>query len=85
VSARSYRFTPDHLVVHAGENIALQLHALDGYHTFAIDGFGHVVGASAGTTRTGGFRLQHPGHYTFYCEEPGHRANGMEGTITVVS
>jgi plastocyanin len=24
-----------------------------------------------------------PGTYTFYCEIPGHRAQGMEGTLTV--
>jgi len=71
--------------VHAGEHLALRLHAVDGYHTFAIEGYGHAVGASAGTTHTGGLTLKRPGRYTFYCEEPGHRAAGMEGTITVVS
>jgi uncharacterized cupredoxin-like copper-binding protein len=24
-----------------------------------------------------------PGTYTFYCTVPGHRAAGMEGTITI--
>ena len=37
---------------------------------------------SAGETSTGKVDLQ-PGKYTFYCNITGHRAQGMEGTITV--
>jgi plastocyanin len=46
---------------------------------------GAVVGATA--TFTGGSRILplnlKPGIYKFYCSVPGHRAAGMEGTLTV--
>jgi plastocyanin len=37
-----------------------------------------VTGGDASTTAT-----LKPGTYTFYCPVPGHRAAGMQGTITV--
>jgi plastocyanin len=46
---------------------------------------GPVVGATP--TFTGGSRTLtaklKPGTYTFYCSVPGHRAGGMQGTLTV--
>ena len=45
---------------------------------------GAVVGATAtfqGGTRILALHLQ-PGTYKFYCTVPGHRAAGMEGTLT---
>ena len=41
-----------------------------------------MVDVEGGKTATGSFRLAKPGKYTFYCSIPGHRAAGMEGTIT---
>jgi plastocyanin len=46
---------------------------------------GAVVGATptfAGGTKTLSLNLK-PGTYKFYCSVPGHRAAGMEGTLTV--
>jgi uncharacterized cupredoxin-like copper-binding protein len=46
---------------------------------------GSVVGATP--TFTGGSKSLtlhlKPGTYTFYCSVPGHRAGGMQGTLTV--
>jgi hypothetical protein len=41
-----------------------------------------VVHADGGETDQGTIELQ-PGDYVFYCSIPGHRAAGMEGTLTV--
>jgi plastocyanin len=83
VTARPFAFNPVSIVVRARENIAIQLHALDTYHTFTVEGTGTIVSANAGSTRTGGLRLDRPGRYTCFCSVPGHRAAGMVGTIIV--
>lgn len=54
-------------------------------HNFRIDeaaGETKKVEASGGATETGTLQL-FAGTYTFYCDVPGHRAAGMEGTLTV--
>jgi plastocyanin len=46
---------------------------------------GPVIGATptfTGGTKTLAVTLK-PGTYTFYCSVPGHRAAGMQGTLTV--
>jgi uncharacterized cupredoxin-like copper-binding protein len=46
---------------------------------------GEVLGATptfTGGSRTLSLTLK-PGTYKFYCTVPGHRAAGMEGTLTV--
>ena len=45
-----------------------------------VDKDGKVVGHGASSTVTANLK---PGTYTFYCPVPGHRAAGMQGTLTV--
>lgn len=55
-------------------------------HNLRIDeaaGETKKVEVAAGATATGTLQL-FAGTYTFYCDIPGHRAAGMEGTITVL-
>ena len=40
-----------------------------------------VVEAEGGQSDVGDISLE-PGEYTYYCDIPGHRAAGMEGTLT---
>jgi plastocyanin len=54
-------------------------------HNVTIAAGSTVLGATptfVGGTRTLTLSLK-PGTYTFYCSVPGHRAAGMEGTLTV--
>lgn len=55
-------------------------------HNFRIDeaaGETKKVEAAGGESVTGTLQL-FAGTYTFYCDVPGHRAAGMEGTLTVL-
>ena len=84
VEAGNFYFKPKNPKVSAG--IAeLELDGAGGNHTLVFDG------------KEAGFQLEvsgsddsqsqkidlKPGKYTFYCDIPGHRTQGMEGTITV--
>lgn len=61
----------------------------DAFHNFRIDnaaGENVVVDANAGETGVGELQLfGRPGgqEYVYYCDVPGHRAAGMEGTLLV--
>ena len=55
-------------------------------HNFRIDqaaGETKKVEADAGATETGTLLLFGGTTYTYYCDIPGHRAQGMEGELTV--
>lgn len=54
-------------------------------HTFTVEleeGDETVVEAAPGQTASGSIDLE-TGEYIFYCEVPGHREAGMEGTLAV--
>lgn len=54
-------------------------------HNVVVEELGDelVVEAEGGQTATGQVALE-PGEYTYYCSIAGHRAAGMEGTLTAV-
>ncbi len=54
-------------------------------HNVTIEGAGKQLGATPtfqGGSKTLTLNLK-PGTYKFFCSVPGHRAAGMEGTLTV--
>jgi plastocyanin len=82
VIADHLEFDPDEFTVEAGDfNVSLT--SEDQFHDFAIEDVDGLVEASSGDTEVGGFTIDDAGEYTFYCTVPGHRAGGMEGTLTV--
>ncbi|MBW3662763.1 MAG: cupredoxin domain-containing protein [Actinobacteria bacterium] len=77
-------FEPSSLTTSAGQ-VTVELSAGDeSEHTFVIEDLGdrEVVAAAAGETATSMVELE-PGTYAFYCDVPGHREAGMEGTLEV--
>lgn len=82
VSAKNFAYTPRELTAPPGI-IQVDLTSTQGIHDFVIEGLpGFLIESSAGTTHSGKVELKQ-GEYTFYCSLPGHRAAGMEGTLTV--
>jgi plastocyanin len=84
VEAGNFYFKPDKITATPG--IAkIELTAKGGIHDFVFDGAypGFILEADGGGgTQSKKIDLK-PGTYTFYCSIAGHRAAGMEGTLTV--
>lgn len=77
-----FAYAPDAARAPAGI-LELGLESKDITHSLVIEGLpGFQIESTSGKTDTGKVDLK-PGKYTFYCDIPGHRSAGMEGTITV--
>ena len=82
--AKNFSFTPDKVTADPGI-ATIKLTAEQGIHDFVFDGAypGFQLEADGG----GGSQSKKidlkSGKYTFYCSITGHRAQGMEGTLTV--
>lgn len=84
VEAGDLYFEPTSLTAAAGDVQVTVENTGAVEHDFVIEEIGdvEVVYADPGATVTGTVNLE-AGTYTFYCSVPGHRAAGMEGTLTV--
>lgn len=83
ITARSFRFEPDEISVHAGQPVTLRLTALGDHHDLVIDAFDFHVAADQGERSEATLSAPTEGRYAFYCSVPGHRDAGMEGTLVV--
>jgi len=84
IKGGNFFFDPKNSEAPAGVD-AIKLESEGGQHTLVFDG-GKVpdfkLEASSGKSDELKVDLK-PGKYTIYCDIPGHREGGMEGTITV--
>jgi plastocyanin len=85
IESGNFFFKPDTPTVHEGV-VNLALDNTNGNHTLVFDdgkepGFQLEV-SGGGSTDAKKIELE-PGKYVFYCDILGHRAQGMEGTLTV--
>ena len=79
----SLKFEPSSLEADAGEvTVALTCEDQVAHNFIVEEGDEKVAECNAGATDTGSVELE-AGDYTFYCDLPGHRAAGIEGTLTV--
>ncbi len=77
-----FDFEPAEATVEAGEVTITLTNEDEQRHTFVIDDPQISLDANAGESDTGTVDLE-AGTYTFYCDVPGHREAGMEGTLEV--
>jgi plastocyanin len=81
------KFAPASLTVETGVYCITLTDQAAGQHTIDFDDpatlFPGLEVVAAGETKEGRIFFGEPGEYTFYCAVPGHRAAGMEGTVTV--
>ena len=84
IEAQNFSFTPKHPTANAGI-ATIKLTAKSGIHDFVFDGAypGFQLEADGGGASQSQKIDLKPGKYTFYCSITGHRAQGMEGTLTV--
>lgn len=85
VEAGALSFTPERLVLKAGQDVTIVLKSIDIEHDFYVEGVGHIVHAAARKTAKGGLKIDHPGTYKFWCTVEDHKKDGMVGTITVTA
>jgi len=86
IEAHDIYFNPKAIKAPAGK---LEIHYVeDGsqQHTLVIQGVkGFKLEVGPSTSSASATVTLAPGSYTYYCTIPGHRAQGMQGTITVAS
>lgn len=78
----SLAFEPDELEAPAGAISFTLVNEGSLPHTFVIEDHESDLELSVGSSDEGQITLEE-GEYTFYCDVPGHRGGGMEGTLTV--
>jgi plastocyanin len=84
ITTPGFRFDRGELRVKAGETVALRFDNPHGSpHSFDIDKLKVHVPVAAGASGLVLFKPTEPGTYTYYCQLPGHREAGMEGTLVV--
>jgi len=86
IDAGDFYFKPAAPTVSAGV-VDLKLDSQGGTHTLVFAGSKVPSGFQLEVSSTGdtsSLRVDlKPGKYTFYCDIPGHRSQGMQGTLTV--
>ena len=78
-TATNFAFDPAEQTV-AGPGIEIGLALAEGSHTLVIEGHPEAKLAVDGEKKVVSLE---PGDYLFFCDIPGHQAQGMEGTLTV--
>lgn len=82
VEADEYEFDPAEITAPAGQVTFVLKNVGSLEHDLTIDEADFKLRALAGQTETGSVDLE-AGTYEVYCSVAGHRAAGMEGTLTV--
>lgn len=85
VEASEFEFDPDRIVTASGSLEVTLVEIGTVNHTFVIEGIDEEtfkLEVNGDERDTGSVELE-PGEYEFFCDVPGHRSLGMEGTLVV--
>jgi plastocyanin len=82
IEAGNFFFKPETVIGPAGID-KVELVGKGGTHTLVIDGVKDFELQVDGGARDAAKVRFAPGNYTFYCNIPGHRDAGMEGTFRI--
>lgn len=83
IQGGNFFFDPDRFELPAGVN-EIELVGEQGVHTLLIEGVDGYELRVEGSGDTDAKKVDlEPGEYVVYCDIPGHRSQGMEGTLTV--
>ena len=86
LSAPGITWSTNEITIAQGGTIHLVNDGSGGPHNFAIEGYNDDAPVDMPSGSESDWTVPddlQPGTYTFYCEIPGHRQAGMEGTITI--
>ncbi len=85
ITATEFKYDPGTITASPGQTINVTLkNSGTVVHTFVMDNPKVLITAQPGQTATGTFTAPTAtGDYKFFCDQPGHEAAGMTGTLTV--
>lgn len=78
------RFSVKNITVKKGDKVRLKINTTSGTHDFVIDEFNVRAETPTGKETVVEFTADKAGEFVYYCNMPGHRANGHWGTLTVL-
>jgi heme/copper-type cytochrome/quinol oxidase subunit 2 len=78
------RFSLDTITVNKGDLVRLKINTISGRHNFKIDEFGVFADTPIDEETVVEFTADKVGEFVYYCNMPGHRANGHWGTLKVL-
>lgn len=83
VKGFNYGYTPKTITVKEGDMVMLKFVSDDSPHTFTIDELGVNQQFTYGKDASAMFTASKKGTFQFYCAVPGHKEEGMIGTLIV--
>jgi plastocyanin len=85
VEGSPFKFSPAAITVNQGDRVKVVFKNLQGMHDFVIDELNvkTEILKTPNAEETVEFVADKKGTFKYYCSVPGHRAQGMEGILTV--
>lgn len=84
VTGSNFKLTPANIMVKKGERVRIVFKNSEGFHGLEIDGLNvSTANIPSGQSAVAEFTADKTGTFAMYCPVGNHRAQGMEGTVTV--